>query len=167
VNTQKGKLENECVLLFQEVFDTNEIHSMLQNEDHPLWKDAEFQTRFREHLGTSFEPSLGIFHSINQHLMDIESEIKRFMSDSESDGIVSTNLIRLSASPSMILTYIFKEEPGKAGISTIHAENRKSTKDRTIEMARSIKRRLYGRATNQSLRSWSNPYASVSTISSS
>jgi len=98
VRTHKTKLENECILLFGDDFDTDEVKAMLQDQNHPKWSDTGFKHRFKQHLGEAFDSSLGSFRVINITLKELEEEIKKFAPTSRA-GSVSFNSPFLSRVP--------------------------------------------------------------------
>jgi len=98
VRTHKTKLENECILLFGDDFNTDEVKAMLQDQNHPKWSDTGFQHRFKQHLGEAFDSNLGSFRVINTTLKELEAEVQKFTPTSRA-GSVSFNSPFLSRVP--------------------------------------------------------------------
>jgi hypothetical protein len=99
--TQKMKLRNEYILLFGDKFDTGEVKVMLGDQSHPKWSDSEFQRKFWENLGQSFEHSPGPFQIINTTLEALEMEIQKLMPTTRA-----VKVSRISAFPTCILTVL-------------------------------------------------------------
>jgi hypothetical protein len=95
------KLSNEYILLFGDKFDTDEVKVMLGEQSHPRWSDSEFQRKFWENLGQSFEHSPGPFQIINTTLEALEMEIQKLMPTTRA-----VKVSRISVLPTCILTVL-------------------------------------------------------------
>jgi hypothetical protein len=88
LTTQKTLFDSECKLLFPPGLDDAQIHQMLANERHPMWKDREFQYNFKQYHGDSFNQSLlERFEIIQETFEELEIEISKVTIEKGSKAV--------------------------------------------------------------------------------
>lgn len=75
LKVQKVNFANECTFLLHSVT-SNRAHSMIDDLEHPLWRDSDLESRLRERLSDSYDGCVSSLSLINDILEEILQDTK-------------------------------------------------------------------------------------------
>ncbi|OTA79297.1 hypothetical protein M434DRAFT_38355 [Hypoxylon sp. CO27-5] len=76
---QGGWFRDEIYLLLLQVVDAQVVATMMENHDHPRWKDREFEARMKSHMGSNYDLFQETIDEVREIIEDLLHKLSCFV----------------------------------------------------------------------------------------